>query len=382
MMTKPDPGEVRLGFLNPLNAPWLFEAADAPPQSFDRDEVRSLAAASALLGELGEVVFQLRDRLCALSKPTTKLPIESKRLLAATYLELVITMLAARDEVLARDEPGAVASLASLSLEDLHAIGERAVLASESTNAWEFRAGLNGLTLLSRWAELTGDPDAIHLARDAMAASKQSMAAVRSALGCILNEAAPSAKSALPLAIAAYDLLIWDRTANTGLETISAENRRKRAPPWLIDMPLPGGALAEPRAVIDALLTRLGAAGSTTLTRFSSGGARSAQVLLTALLQIRNREFQRSRLLAPQPTFPGNPSWLSLLQILGAVRESHAIEGLLNEGASANELTAGWRSVGWWSARANPRSPGDKSASNKPPLLVVVGNRPIRGTAT
>jgi hypothetical protein len=261
---------------------WL-QGTNDPPAGLDLNAIRPTLAELAHLGvSLPLGTYQaLTDRVEALAS-RSDLKDELKALLAAMRLELGVTAIAS----------GITPSEAFKQFESpstkLSEFADWIKKSIESSNVWESRAGMNGLILLARLAEGTGDLFINSTIRTAAPSGSRALRLVSQSVGKLLSTTAGNKGSGLPLAFAAFDLARYARNATLSI----APDDDSSIPVWA-PKPIP--------EFLDRLATRLGTATRTSLKTLLAEGGIGLKLLVLSLLQIKLDELNWERQLTVKP---------------------------------------------------------------------------------
>lgn len=262
---------------------WLKQEEDP---SGTVDELRPVLAALAHLGISPKQVF-LETVLGRLENLLGRDDLESslKSLLAATRIEIGLSLLIEQ-----------VKPSSAFGFEQLKAtqekLGQWAIIALESQNAWENRAGINMLTLLSRLAGVTSDPFLIEVLNNTMRKTVRGQEIVAYAVDVLLGDG-KGLISGLPLALVAFDLERFMRDSTYAISSI-------KQPIWfqkLQNLSVSDSA----NNLIEELTERLANTKSQLFQDFSQNGAEAGKNLILGILQAKLIEFQFERQLSIEP---------------------------------------------------------------------------------
>lgn len=242
---------------------WLQNPNINPPNNLDLNTIRPTLAELAHLGISLQIgTYQaLTDHLENL---ISSVGLEStlKSFLAAVRIELGLTALAV----------GIAPSQAFKQLESPKtAFSDWINCSIESSNAWESRAGMNALILLSRIAEGTGDLLINSVIQEAMPAGSRACRLVSLSINQLFSTGSRKG-TGLPFAFAAYDLSRYVREATLSI------NSKILVPVWA-SQPIP--------ELLERLTNQLGTATRTTLQTMLGEGGIGFKVFLLSLLQIK-----------------------------------------------------------------------------------------------
>lgn len=319
---------------------WLIEGDAGLPDAIDVPALRPVVAAIGLLGmpaqgasglPAGAVGPALISRAGALLANITELPPGLPALLAALRIDLSIASLSAMASP-------AISTVGLRSRRDLDHFAEHAATAFASPSAWERRAGLNGFALLSRLAEISGDPFTGGIAMSGMPEGAGRLVAASVAR---LLAPAPTGEtaSALPLGLAASSLLGSFRDQARGLAL-------GETPDWLANDSLPTGSAGDLIGLIERLSAAF-VADPAILSRFAWEGGHSGRALLLALFQIAGEDLALQRRLTIDPPQPQALARLRGLRT--ACRRAMSVERAVSGAGSGLGEHEPWWSLRYWS---------------------------------
>jgi len=330
---------------------WLTQ--DEEP-SGKPEELRPLLAALAHLG-ISPHFSSYKAVLRRLEELINRTDLDSslRSLLAATRIEIGMSLLTDQTQT-----SGAFAfeQLNSDQVDQAKLL-QWAFISLESQNAWENRAGINMLTLLSRLVGITSDPFLAETLYKVTSDTERGQEIIAYAVDILLGDE-KTFLSGLPLALIAFDLERFTRDSTFAISSI-------KQPRWLqkVENPLVSdSAIKCIEAIADCLINTRG----TALQVFSQSGAEAGKNLLLSIMQSKIIEYQFERKLCIEPLRRSKvESKQALLvqqldQLRYSLRSVFCSEQLLLNGIKSNQtevvLVSGSIAVGdLWAVEINGR---------------------------